>query len=145
MALFFSKRVLEGDVNATFRHECSCHTRPTRILNNEIRNFVAGSLERGVKARSREELKHQVRTTPYPLKLAQRRYSTGIHKMCSYVAVVFVSMLAVVSGQCTKSFSGLTQCAILNGATTKDTGMISLIGYCLHSTHCMPDLEPDPF
>jgi hypothetical protein len=57
--------------------------------------------------------------------------------MRSYAAVVFVSMLSVaaVTGQCTKSFSGLTQCTILNGAPTKDTGMMSLIGYCLHSTH----------
>ena len=58
-------------------------------------------------------------------------HMTGINKMRSYV---LVSMLAVVSGQCTKTHSGLTQCTILNGAPTKDTGMMSLLGFCLHTT-----------
>jgi hypothetical protein len=53
--------------------------------------------------------------------------------MLSYAAVVFVSMLAVVSGQCTKTYSGLTQCTILNGATTTETGMMSIIGSYLHT------------
>jgi hypothetical protein len=43
--------------------------------------------------------------------------------MRSYAAVVFVSMLsvAVVSGQCTNTYSGITQGTILTGATTEHT------------------------
>jgi hypothetical protein len=84
----------------------------------------------------------------------------GINQMCSYDVVVFVSMLALVSGQCTKTYSGFKQCTNLNGATHKTClsfggcGMCSSpsyfrekfgcnIGYCLH-TACLT-FETCPF
>ncbi len=77
----------------------------------------------------------------------------GFNQMCSYDVVVFVSMLVLVSGQCTKNYSGFKQCTNLNGATHKtcpDSGGCGMcsspsyfrekfgcnLGNCLH-TACL--------
>ena len=62
--------------------------------------------------------------------ISSSRHMPGTNQMRSYTAVVFVSMLVLVSGQCTKTYSGFKQCTILNGATHRTCPASGGCGMC---------------